>query len=129
MHQMRTGIFIAASVLLLLGLPPQAPGQESKQEHPIADSSAKKTHGMSVDSAAAAKKDSVHADSLHVIPDTLGRMSTPSLVGTLDRTLDTAQYVTQDDIHWIDFEYIGSILETFPGVYIRDQARAARSTS
>jgi outer membrane cobalamin receptor len=126
MHQMRTGIFIAATVLLLLGLPPQAPAQESKQEYPLADSSGKKTQGVIVDSAAAAKKDSVHADSLHVIPDTLGRMSTPSLVGTLDRTLDTAQYVTQSDIHWIDFEYIGSILETFSGVYIRDQASAGQ---
>jgi outer membrane cobalamin receptor len=53
--------------------------------------------------------------------DTLGRMSTPSLVGTLDRFADSSGVRTSADLHWLDYRYLGGILETYPGVFVRDQ--------
>jgi outer membrane cobalamin receptor len=53
--------------------------------------------------------------------DSLGRMSTPSLVGTYDRALDSSHYLTKEDLHWFDYRYLGGILETVPGVHIREQ--------
>ena len=61
------------------------------------------------------------ADTSAAAPDSLGRMSTPSLVGTLDRFADSSTVRTSDDLHWIDYRYLGGILETFPGVFLRDQ--------
>jgi outer membrane cobalamin receptor len=55
------------------------------------------------------------------LPDSTGRMSTPSLVGTIDRTLTRAFVRTRDDLHWIDFRSLGDILETFPGGLTRNQ--------
>jgi len=60
--------------------------------------------------------------------DTLGRMSTPSLVGTLDRDMDSLDVRTSADIHWIDYRYLGGILETFPGVSLRDQVSEGQYT-
>ncbi|HTS00098.1 MAG TPA: TonB-dependent receptor plug domain-containing protein, partial [Bacteroidota bacterium] len=60
--------------------------------------------------------------------DTLGRMSTPSLVGTLDRAMDTLDVRTSGDIHWIDHRYLGEILQTFPGVTLRDQVSEGQYT-
>ncbi len=54
-------------------------------------------------------------------PDSLGRMSTPSLVGTLDRFADTSRVRTMDDLHWVDYRSLGGILETYPGMFLRDQ--------
>ena len=65
----------------------------------------------------ASRKDSVSQG-----VDSLERMTTPALVGTIDRWLDSSAYVTSGDIHWIDFTYLGSILQTFPGSSIRDQS-------
>jgi outer membrane cobalamin receptor len=48
-------------------------------------------------------------------------MSTPSLVGTLDRFADTSQVRTKEDLHWLDYRYLGGILESFPGVFMMDQ--------
>jgi outer membrane cobalamin receptor len=56
-----------------------------------------------------------------IIPDTLGRMNTPSLVGTLDRALDSSRVLTKNDLNWLDYRYLGGILETIPGVYVREQ--------
>jgi len=56
-----------------------------------------------------------------LVPDTTGRMSTPSLVGALDRHLDTLGYRSTKDLHWIDYRYLGGVLESFPGVFVRDQ--------
>lgn len=61
----------------------------------------------------------VPADSIAL--DSLGRMSTPSLVGTYDRWLDSSQYLTKEDLHWLDYRYLGGILETIPGVQLREQ--------
>lgn len=55
------------------------------------------------------------------VPDTLGRMSTPSLVGTLDRFADSSGARTSRDLHWLDYRSLGGILETYPGVFVRDQ--------
>ncbi len=65
-------------------------------------------------------------DSLAAKTDTLGRMSTPSLVGTVDRWLDSSRFVTRNDLNWIDHRYLGDVLLAFPGVYIRDQASAGQ---
>ena len=48
-------------------------------------------------------------------------MSTPSLVGTYDRSLDSTRVLTQSDLRWLDYRYLGGILETIPGVYVREQ--------
>ncbi|MBI4536313.1 MAG: TonB-dependent receptor, partial [Ignavibacteriae bacterium] len=55
------------------------------------------------------------------LPDTLGRMSTPSLVGTLDRSLDSTRVITADNLHWLDYRYLGGLLESVPGVFLREQ--------
>ncbi len=130
MRKLRTSILLAFSLAMLLGLPHQAPGQQHIPQTGKVDSIGVKPARTPADSAAAAKKDSTlraaGTDSLRLAPDTLGRMSTPSLVGTLDRTMDSSHYVTRDDIHWIDYDYMGNILEAFPGVYVRNLASAGQ---
>ena len=54
--------------------------------------------------------------------DTLGRTIMPSFIGTIDRSLGSSDYVTQDDLHWIDYKSLGGIVETEPGVYVRSQS-------
>ncbi len=49
------------------------------------------------------------------------RMSTPALVGTYDRSLDSTNFLTTEDLAFLDYRYLGGILETMPGVFIRDQ--------
>ena len=61
------------------------------------------------------------ADTTRHIADSLGRMSTPSLVGTLDRSMDSAHVLTKEDLHWLDYRYLGGIMETVPGAYVREQ--------
>lgn len=56
-----------------------------------------------------------------VAPDTLGRMSTPSLVGSLDPYADSSAIRTSDALHWIDYRSLAGILESYPGVILRDQ--------
>ena len=58
-------------------------------------------------------------DSTQVIDTT--RMSTPSLVGTYDRSLDSTEFLTKEDLNFLDYRYLGRILETIPGVFVRDQ--------
>ncbi|HCV43656.1 MAG TPA: hypothetical protein DGH68_09245 [Bacteroidetes bacterium] len=53
--------------------------------------------------------------------DTLGRMSTPSLVGTYDHSLEKSKVLTKNDLHWLGYQYLGGILESVPGTYVRDQ--------
>lgn len=48
-------------------------------------------------------------------------MSTPSLVGTLDRSLDSTKMLTREDLDFFDYRYFGGLLESFPGVFIREQ--------
>ncbi len=60
------------------------------------------------------------ADTLRV--DTLGRMSTPELVGTLDRSLDSASFITNDALHWVDYRSSTGILRTAPGATVMDQS-------
>ncbi len=75
-------------------------------------------------SAVAAVGDSAYTpvDSTAIIDTT--RMSTPSLLGTYDRTLDSTRFYTKDDLNFLDYRYLGGILETVPGVFIRDQFSA-----
>jgi outer membrane cobalamin receptor len=68
------------------------------------------------------KRGSSVRDTLPETPDSTGRMSTPALVGSVDRWLDSSQYISRDDLHWVAYQSLAGILGTFPGVYIRDQA-------
>jgi len=56
------------------------------------------------------------------VPDTSGRMSTPSLVGTLDRHLDSSFTFTQDNLNWLHHRYLGEVLVHYPGVVVREQS-------
>ena len=75
------------------------------------------------DTAAVAGHQSVTDSAMALVghPDTLGRMSTPSLVGTVDRGLSLSHLYTQEDLRWLDYRYLGGILETYGGVFLRDQ--------
>ena len=69
-------------------------------------------------------RDSVGTEAQSV--DTLGRMSTPTLVGTYDRSLEPGKIVTKEDLHWLDYRSLGGILESVPGVFIRQQNSAGQ---
>ncbi|MDL1891346.1 TonB-dependent receptor [Sphingobacteriales bacterium CHB3] len=60
----------------------------------------------------------VLSDSTQVVDTT--RMSTPSLVGTFDRLLDSARLVSHDDLTFLDYRNLAGILESMPGVFVRD---------
>lgn len=105
----RIGLFLAASVLLHLG---------ATAGHGPADST-RAAKGPDTLRAAAAKDSAALADTMAVMDTT--RMSTPSLVGTLDRNLDTASVRTRENLHWMDFRFLGDLLNTFGGVYLRNQ--------
>jgi outer membrane cobalamin receptor len=121
---MKTVVLLVLMAALFLAIPGTATAQQRIPQTGKIDSIGMKPSQSPADSAAQASKDSTGKsggkDSLHVAPDTLGRMSTPSLVGTLDRSLDSTHYLTRENIHFIDYQYLGDILETFPGVYIRN---------
>ena len=53
-------------------------------------------------------------------------MSTPSLVGTYDRSLDRNKVLSKEELHWMDYRYLGGILESLPGTFIRDQNSAGQ---
>ncbi len=53
-------------------------------------------------------------------------MSSPSLVGTLDRLMDSTKYVDVNGLRFMDYTYLGGILENFPGVFIRNQQGAGQ---
>jgi len=120
MPHLTKGILFLVSFFVLHCLPASAHAQQNIPGPGKIDSTGSRPPGTFADSTGAAREDSVRADSLRPVPDTLGRMSTPSLVGTLDRSMDSAHYVTMEEIHWIDFTYPGSLLEAFPGVYMRN---------
>lgn len=60
------------------------------------------------------------------LPDTVGRMSTPSLVGTYDRSMGPDKVITKDDLHWLDYRYLGGIMESMPGTFVRAQNSAGQ---
>jgi outer membrane cobalamin receptor len=73
------------------------------------------------------KDSSVVNDSTAAVTvDTVGRMSTPTLVGTYDRSLDSNKVLTKEDLHWLDYRYLGDILESVPGTFVRDQNSAGQ---
>jgi outer membrane cobalamin receptor len=75
------------------------------------------SHGIATDSLEQA------ADQQPVPPpDTSGRMSTPSLVGTLDRYLDSSCTYTQDNLNWLHHRSLGEVLMHYPGVVVREQS-------
>ena len=96
-------------------LAPQAPPPDSTRPRTPREDSLRIRHAAA-DSLRQGRNDSSAAAA-----DTLGRMSTPSLVGTLDRFADTSGVRTSRDLHWLDYRSLGGILESFPGVFMMDQ--------
>ena len=99
------------------------------------DSTLAPSHGLPTPEVFDSLKAIAGNDTLHIqdslalgksIPDTLGRMSTPSLVGTYDRTLGPDRVITKDDLHWLDYRYLGGILESMPGTFVRAQNSAGQ---
>jgi outer membrane cobalamin receptor len=60
-------------------------------------------------------------------PDTLAQRDSVSIIrmppysGSVDRNLDSSSFLESRHLNWMDQRYLGDILQTFPGVYIRDQ--------
>ncbi len=98
------------------GSPPAAASPSDSTRPRTAAEDSLRIRRVAADSLARGK-----ADTSGAAPDTLGRMSTPSLVGTLDRFADTSSIRTNQDLHWMDYRYLGGILESFPGVFMMDQ--------
>ena len=84
------------------------------------------TIAAQLDTAVQAPTDTTFVPAGSIALDSLGRMSTPSLVGTYDRWLDSSQYLTKEDLHWLDYRYLGWILGTIPGVPLREQNREGK---
>jgi outer membrane cobalamin receptor len=74
------------------------------------------TYKLSADSIKLGK---VSADSSRSADTT--RMSTPSLVGTFDRSLDSTKFLTKDDMVFLDYRYLGDILGGTDGVFVQNQ--------
>lgn len=53
--------------------------------------------------------------------DSLGKMSTPPLIGAYDRLLDSSDVITTEQRHWIDHRYLGDLLQQHPGVFVVHQ--------
>ena len=108
---------VAAAPLLVAGAPvaPRAvaPPSDSTRHRTVQEDSLRIRHAAA-DSLGRGRTDSSAVD-------TMGRMSTPSLVGTLDRFADSSEVRTNLDLHWLDYRYLGGILESFPGVFVMDQ--------
>ncbi|MGB6647705.1 MAG: putative porin [Bacteroidota bacterium] len=67
------------------------------------------------------------ADSLESKPDTLRpRFTPPSAVGSIDRSRDTTRLITHTRQNWLDYRYIGDLLENIPGVFVRNQHSAGQ---
>jgi outer membrane cobalamin receptor len=60
-------------------------------------------------------------------PDTLAQRDSVAVIrmppysGSIDRNLDSSSFLESHHLNWMDQRYLGDILQTFPGVYIRDQ--------
>jgi vitamin B12 transporter len=59
-------------------------------------------------------------------PDTIGRMNTPSLVGSYDRALSGDRWISKSSFNWLDHQYLGDILRAHPGIYLREQNRTGQ---
>jgi iron complex outermembrane receptor protein len=116
-------ILHSATLLTIVSLQSRAICQDPPPLLSFPDTTSSSTKAF--DSTISLKEDSLRekmADTaMTSIPDTLGRMSTPSLVGTYDRSLDSTRVLTQSNLRWLDYRYLGGILETVPGVYVREQ--------
>jgi outer membrane cobalamin receptor len=77
------------------------------------------------DSLRAAGKDTTSklasSDTTGERADSLERMSTPSLVGTIDRWLDSSAVVARNEIPWMEYRSLADIVRQSPGFYLRDQ--------
>lgn len=117
-------ILLSSTIFSIVCLPDKA------LSHPLLAESVSTEH---IDSTLFTNPDSLAIaetppDTSQVAPDTLGRMSSPWLVGTLDRALDSAGILTKRDLNWLDYRYLGGILETVPGVYVREQFSEGQSS-
>jgi len=75
---------------------------------------------------------SIRIDSLLAQQDTTARRDTTSsprdisLPAAFRNTLDSVSFLTSEQLHWIDYRFLGEILATTPGVYLRDQSSAGQ---
>jgi outer membrane cobalamin receptor len=83
---------------------------------------------IQTDSTSAVKQVREKADSTGIsVADSLaneesaGRMNMPALVGTLDPDIDPISIRDRENLHWLDYRYLGGILTSYPGTYVRDQ--------
>jgi outer membrane receptor protein involved in Fe transport len=81
-------------------------GREEKERRPRRDTTAVRTADSTL---TAAERDSV------------APMTTPPLVGTLEGALDSSRFVASGRFPWLDYTYLGGIVEIFPGIVPRDQ--------
>jgi outer membrane receptor protein involved in Fe transport len=54
------------------------------------------------------------------IRDSVARVRPIPLVGALEPFRDSSEFIVGSDIPWIEYRYIGDVLWTKPGMYIRD---------
>jgi outer membrane cobalamin receptor len=125
-------LFSSIIILLTAGVLSQATAQLSPVATVPVDSSkhlqtAPLSEGDSLARQTAQPADSLmNNDSTAAVVDTLGRMSTPTLVGTYDRSLEERKVLTKEDLHWLDYRYLGGIIESMPGTFVRDQNSAGQ---
>jgi outer membrane cobalamin receptor len=62
------------------------------------------------------------SDSLATRPDSLMLFWFPAHPGLADRAQDTTSSLGSSDLYWLAHRYLGDILATVPGVFIRDQS-------
>jgi outer membrane cobalamin receptor len=60
------------------------------------------------------------------LPDTVRHAGVPPFVGSLRGLPDSSFMMTKADIQWMDYCYLGGILQDFPGIYVRSQSSAGQ---
>ncbi len=58
--------------------------------------------------------------------DTLVRAGVPPYVESFGESLDSVSRLTNAGIRWLDYRFLGGVLEDFPGVYVRRQNSAGQ---
>ncbi len=91
----------------------------------------KNTEDRAADSTSVLRRVQVHdstTTATHTVEDTSGtkekfvRVNPIPLAGAVEPYGDSTKTITQSEIPWIEYRYIGDVLWTQPGMYIRDLA-------
>ncbi|HTR82572.1 MAG TPA: putative porin [Bacteroidota bacterium] len=67
-----------------------------------------------------------HSDTLTTRRDSLIRLKPIPLIGALEPYHDSTESILGSEIPWIEYRYLGDILWTKPGMYIRDMGNAGQ---